>query len=263
MNENDLKKFVAFTKDLLNSIKDKQEYAWFVELYKEEIIKSFFNSQSTSSIPIKSKFDAITEHDIIRVKSYLNLIDRKAIPSGKEFYKDVNDIELRKNLVKDFKEMKIALVNNDIIEFGRRLYLQIENIFNSSLINLDIHNLIHSNMSLYSKVSFQWHAKNKPYDFNFYKSFFIFDNVENKIVPVELSKVSFNTKSVFLLNHFNFTVNKFNLDDIYFLRNKGSHRDSLSEKESDKLREIFDRFDTNYSFYFKVLYDIKNKITNI
>ncbi len=263
MNENDLKKFIAFTKDLLNSIKDKQEYAWFIELYKEEIANSFINSQSTSSIPIISKFDAITEQDIIRVKAYLNFIDKKAVNYGKEFYKDVKDIELKKVLVRDFKEMKTAIANNDIIEFGRRLSLQIENIYNASLSNLDIHNLINSNKPFYSKVPFQWNEKSNIYDYDFFKSFFVFDNIKKDFVPVELSKVSFNTKSVFLLNYFKFRVNKFNLDDIYFLRNKGSHRDKLSEKESDNLKNIFDRFDSNYSFYFKVLFDIKKNITNI
>lgn len=263
MNENDLKKFIAFTKDLLNTLKDKQEYAWFIELYKKEIANKFFNYQANSSIPITNKFDAITEQDVIRVKAYLNFIDRNAINYGKEFYKDVNDIELRKFLVRDFKEMKTAFANNDIIEFGRRLSLQIENIYNASLTNLDIHKLISANKSFYSKVSFQWNEKSKIYDYDFFNSFFVFDKLKKEFVPVELSKVSFNTKSVFLLNYFHFIVNKFNIDDIYFLRNKGSHRDKLSEKESEKLNIIFSRFDSNYSFYYKVLFEIKNNITNI
>lgn len=263
MNENDLKKFIAFTKDLLNSIKDKQEYAWFIGLYKEEIINSFFNNQAILSPTIPNKFNIISEQDVKRVKAYLNFIDRKAINYGKQFYGDIKDLKLKKTLISDFKEMKVAIANNDIIEFGRRMSLQIENIYNASLSSLDVHKLIESNKPLYSKISFQWNAKAKIYDFDFTKSFFYFDKEEGKTLPVELSRVSFNTKSVFLLNHFNFIVNKFNIDDIYFLRNKGSHRDKLTEEESEKLNMIFTRFDSNYSFYYKVLFEIKNKITNI
>lgn len=263
MNENDLKKFVAFTKDLLNSIKDKQEYAWFIKLYQEEIANSFFNSQPLSSISITNKFDVVTEKDIIRVKAYLNFIDRKSINYGKEFYEDVKDIELKKVLVRDFKEMKTAIANNDIIEFGRRLSLQIENIYNASLTNIKAHELISSNKATFSNINFKWNETPNSYDYDFYKSFFVFDKVKNDMIPVELSKISFNTKSIFLFSYFNFKVNKYNLDDIYFLRNKGSHRDKLSETDMEKLKKIFNRFDYNYSYYHKVLFDIKNNINNI
>lgn len=262
MNENDLEKFVDFTKDLLNSLKDKQEYAWFIELYREKVIKSFFNSQSTSSIPISSKFDAITEQDIIRIKSYLNFIDRKAINYGKEFYKDVKDIELKKVLVRDFKEMKTAISNNNIIEFGRRLSLQLENIFNFSLKTLNVHTLIGENQQYYSSVRPNWtNYKGNP--FNFYNSFFHFNEKTNQLEEVEISKISFNTKSIFLSIHFNYQVNSKNIKDIYFLRNKGSHRNQLTQEEVQQLNQILKDFDKNYSYYYKLLFDVLNGIQNI
>lgn len=263
MNENDLKKYISFTKDILKSVKENQEYSWFIEMFRKEIVNDFFNNQNKISTAQTNKFDIITEQDVRRVKAYLNFIDRKAINFGNEFYGDIKDLKLKKTLVADFKEMKVAIANNDIIEFGRRMSLQIENIYNASLSNLDVHKLIKSNKSFYSKVSFQWNAKANIYDYDFTKSFFNFDKKKGETLPVELSRISFNTKSVFLLNHFNFIVNKFNIDDIYFLRNKGSHRDKLTEKESEKLKMIFTRFDSTYSFYYKVLFEIKNKITNI
>lgn len=262
MNENDLKKFIAFTKDLLNSIKDKQEYAWFIELYKEEIANSFFNSQSISSIPITTKFDAITEKDIIRVKSYLNFIDRKAINYGKEFYKNIIDKELRETLIDDFKEMKIAIKDDNIIEFGRRLCLQAENIFNFSLKSLNVHTLISGNQQHYRSVRPNWNNWNGN-PFNFYNSFFSINRTTNQPEPVEISKVSFNTKSIFLSIHFNYQVNVRNINDLYFLRNKGSHRDQLSQQETQQLNQLIKDFDKNYSFYYKVLFDVVNGIQNI
>jgi hypothetical protein len=263
MNESNLKKFVEFTKDLLNSVKDNPEYSWFVDLFNSEIINGIFKLQNTPLNPIANKFDAITEQDINRVKSYLNFIDRKAINYGKEFYKDIVDNALRRDLINDFKDMKIALINDDIIEFGRKLSLQIENMYNASLTNISVHKLINENKALYSKIPFKWSEMSNSYDYDFYKSFFYYDKEKRDMMPVELSKISFNTKSVFLLNYFNFKVNKSNLDDIYFLRNKGSHRDRLSEIDTEKLNKIFNRFDGNYSYYHKVLYEIKNNIKNI
>jgi hypothetical protein len=254
MNENDLKKFIAFTKDLLNSTKDKQEYAWFIELYKEEIANRFFNSQAILSIPNTNKFDAITEKDIIRVKSYLNFIDRKAINYGKVFYKNIQSTELKAKLIEDFKEMKIALMQDDIIEFGRRVCLQVENIFNCSLNALNIHNLILGNLAYYQNLQPNWSQR----PFNFHQSFF-----DRNGQPVELSKVSFNTKSVFLSIHFNYQVNARNIKDLYFLRNKGSHRDQLSPQETQQLNQLIKDFDKNYSFYYKVLFDVVNGIQNI
>lgn len=260
MNENDLKKFISFTKDLLNSIKDKQEYAWFMELYKDEIANNFFNSQTISSIPITNKFDAITEQDIIRVKAYLNFIDRKAINYGKEFYKNIIDKGLRESLIDDFKEMKIAIKNDNLIEFGRRLCLQIENIFNYSLKSLNVHLLISNNPQYYRAVTPNWNNANP---INFYNSFFSINRTTNQLEPVELSKVSFNTKSIFLSIHFNYQVNTRNIKDLYFLRNKGSHRDQLNQQETQQLNQIINDFDKNYSFYYKVLFDVVKGIRNI
>jgi len=254
MNENDLKKFVAFTTDLLNSIKDKQEYSWFIELFKEEIVDSFFNSQAILSIPNTNKFDAITEKDIIRVKAYLNFIDKKAINYGKVFYKNIHSTELKTKLIEDFKEMKIALKQDDIIEFGRRLCLQIENIFNYSLNALNIHNLILENLAYYQNLQPNWAQR----PFNFYQSFF--DRIGQ---PVELSKVSFNTKSIFLTIHFNYRITVQRLNELYFLRNIGSHRNQLNSQEMQDLENIKKSFDKHFSSYHETLYSIVTNINNI
>lgn len=261
MNEEDLRKFIEFTKTLLTQLQGQNEYAWFFESFNLEIVNSFFqNGANTSGL---DKFQSITESDVGRIKAYLSFVDKKALNYGKEFYKDIVEDNLRKELIKDFKAMKIALKNEDIMEFGRRLSLQIENIYNYSLSELNVHELIHSNKDFYSKVPFKWSERAKSYDYDFFKSFYSFNKELKVYSPVELSKVSFNTKSVFLMHYFNYSVNKFNIDDIYFLRNKGSHRGTLNEDEKNKLQSIFNDFDKNYSFYHKVLFDVVNGIKNI
>ena len=133
MNEEDLRKFIEFTKTLLTQLQGQNEYAWFFESFNLEIVNSFFqNGANTSGL---DKFQSITESDVGRIKAYLSFVDKKALNYGKEFYKDIVEDNLRKELIKDFKAMKIALKNEDIVEFGRRLYLQIENIKNTQNIN--------------------------------------------------------------------------------------------------------------------------------
>lgn len=261
MKEEDLRKFIEFTKTLLSQLHGKADYAWFFQSFTLEIVKAFFqNGTNTTGL---DKFQNITESDVGRIKAYLNFVDKKALNYGKEFYKDITEDNLKKELIKDFKAMKIALKNEDIVEFGRRLSLQIENIYNYSLSKLNVHDLIHSNKDFYSKVPFKWSERAKSYDYDFFKSFYFLNQELKDYSPVELSKVSFNTKSVFLMFHFKFSANKFNLDDIYFLRNRGSHRGTLNENEKNKLQSIINDFDKNYSYYHKVLFDVVNGIPNI
>jgi hypothetical protein len=256
MKEEDLKKFIEFTKTLLTQMQGNSYYSWFFESFYLEIVNSFFhNSNHTREI---DKFQSISESDVSRIKAYLSFIDKKALNYGRVYYKNISDDSLRAELIKDFKEMKIALKNDDIIEFGRRLSLQLENIFNFSLTSLNVYQLILDNPQHYCSVTPNWDNSNgKP--FNFYKSFFSKETNN----PVELSKVSFKTKSIFLSIHFNYNVNPGNMNDIYFLRNKGSHRSQLSQEEQNTLDRIILEFDKNYSFYIKVLFVVVNGIPNI
>ncbi len=257
MNEEDLSKFIEFTKTLLTQLQGKNEYAWFFESFNLEIVNSFFqNGTNPSGF---DKFQSITESDVGRIKAYLSFIDKKALNYGKVFYQNILDNNLKGELIKDFKEMKVALKNENIIEFGRTLSLQIENIFNFSLRKLDVHNLILNNLGHYQAVQPLWAEK----PFNFYKSFFKYNNTTQQYEPLELSYVKFKTKSIFLSIEFNYKVDVKALDDVYFLRNKGSHRDQLSISEKQDLERIISDFDKNYSRYYKALFDIVNGIPNI
>jgi len=259
MNEEDLRTYIEFTKSLLSQLHSRPEYSWFFESFYHEI-NGFFQNGNTPFV--MDKFHNITESDVSRIKAYLNFIDKKALNYGKVFYQNISDANLKKELISDYKEMKIALKNDNLIEFGRRLSLQLENIFNFSLNNIDVHDLISSDTNFYLSVSPNWpNYRGDP--FNFYNSFFKRNRVTNQDEPVELSRVSFNTKSIFLSIHFNYKVNARNIKDVYFLRNKGSHRDQLSLNDQQNLDRILTEFDKNYSYYYKVLFDVLNGIPNI
>jgi hypothetical protein len=260
MNDEDLRKFIEFTKSLLTQLNGNSEYTWFFESFKTEILNGVF--QNETNINEFDKFQSISQSDVGRIKAYLSFIDKKAFNYGKVFYQNISDNNLKGELIKDFKEMKIALKNDDIIEFGRRLSLQLENIFNYSLSKLNVYSLISANPQQYQSVVPNWpNYKGNP--FNFYKSFFSVNRNTNQLEPVELSRVSFNTKSIFLSIHFNFQVNTRNINDIYFLRNKGSHRYLMTVNDQQKLNQIIADFDKNFSFYHKVLFDVLNGIPNI
>lgn len=258
MNEEDLRRYIAFTKSLLGQLHGNPEYSWFFESFNYEIVNSFFQNGNTPFV--MDKFQNITESDVNRIKAYLNFIDRKASSYGKVFYSSIADDNLKRELIKDFKEMKIALKNDSFIEFGRMLSLQIENIFNYSLRQLDVHTLISNDLNYYQAVNPDWWNGNP---FNFHQSFFRYNNRTNQHEPVELSYVAFKTKSIFLSIHFNYRIAVNALNDIYFLRNKGSHRDELTPEERSKLDQILTDFDKNYSLYHKLLFDIVNGIGNL
>lgn len=257
MNEEDLRKFIEFIKTLLTQLQGNNEYAWFFESFNIEIVNSFF--QNGNNPIVLDKFQNVTDSDVNRIKAYLNFIDKNALKYGREFYRNINNGDLKKELIKDFKAMKIALKNENIIEFGRMLSLQIENIFNFSLRQLNVHNLILKNLAHYKAL--QPACAAKPFDF--YKSFFRYNSITNQYEPLDLSYVNFKTKSIFLSIEFNYRVDVKALDDVYFLRNKGSHRDQLSQQEIVELERIISDFDKNYSRYHNVLYDILNGIPNI
>ena len=260
MDEQELKSFIDFSKNLFRVLRGNPKYSWFFESFNHDIVQIFFSNHE--NIGAFDKFHSITKSDVSRIKAYLNFIDKKALNYGKIFYSNIKDISLKRELIDDFKEMKIALRNDDIIEFGRRLSLQLENIFNFSLNDLDVYNLILSDEVYYRSVVPNWPNYTGP-EFNFLKTFFEINKNTNEVEQKDLSKVSFNMKSIFLSIHFDYKVNVRNINDIYFLRNIASHRNKLSNVESNKLNNILSNFDKNYSYYYKVLHDIKNGIPNI
>lgn len=245
MTEKKLKKFIEITEDLFASIQEKEDNSWFFPLYEKQIVNRFFSlRQSNGSF---RKFDSISEKDVLRIKKHLNFIDRQAAKSGRLFYQEVTNCQLQKTLVEHYKEMKIALKQENFLEFGRRACLQVECMFNFALNKLDAHALVAGDIALFSSFQPDW--AHKPY--NFYRAFF-----DGEGQPRTLSAVSFILKSIFLSIYFEYFVDGRHLKDLYFLRNKCSHEGPLFADEVERLEQIQVNFDANYTSYHKVLHDV-------
>src|SRR5690606_25115191 len=108
---------------------------------------SEFSSSLIRSIQTSNKFhhsDLNTEiiallGDIKRTKYFLKNIDKNDWIEGFKYYDKISFPELKMELVKDFKEMKIAEKQNDLLEFGRHLSLQLENALNTVIEILNGH----------------------------------------------------------------------------------------------------------------------------
>jgi hypothetical protein len=74
MNEEDLRKFIDFTKTLLNKLQGNKKYDWFFDSFNVQIVNSFF--QNGNNTNILDKFKSITKYDIDRIKAYLIFIDK-------------------------------------------------------------------------------------------------------------------------------------------------------------------------------------------
>lgn len=257
MEDSDLKDYIDFSKKLLYNVQNSQNKNWFNTLFKKEIINRFFKNQNENNQ--FDKFNSLTENDVLRIKAYLNFIDRKAQTKGKIFYDNISNEKLKIELIKDFKEMQIVLKNDDVKEFGRFVFMQIENMFNFSLKDLNVYKKIDSNKEYYMSVKPKWWN----YDpINFYDSFFYYDKKIMDYKEKNITYVPFKTKSLFLCYYFDFKINPYILSKVTSLRNMSSHR-IIDDETNSELQKIVSSFDEDYSDYYKLLETIRVNITNI
>src|SRR5690606_28750063 len=141
MNEEDLRKFIEFTKTLLTQLQGQNEYAWFFESFNLEIVNSFFQNGNNQLVSFYN--------DIKRTRYFLKHIDKNDWLEGFKYFENIIIPELKMELIKDFKEMKIADRTNDIIEYTRRLVMQLENCLNTVIEIENAHEKIVSNPTQY------------------------------------------------------------------------------------------------------------------
>jgi len=110
-------------------------------------------SQLSDKINVQSNFHFKEVNkfykDIKRTRYFLKHIDKESWLEGLKYYKNVKRPELKIELAKDFKEMKIADRDNDIIEYTRRLVMQLENCLNSIIVIIDAYCVISSTPERY------------------------------------------------------------------------------------------------------------------
>lgn len=228
------------------------------EWFRDELTKKFSNNTASKG---NSGLDVLID-DIKRTKLYLKNIDKSLQCEGFKFYKNIKDIDLKKQLVSDYKEMKISFINNDILEYGRRMALQMERCFDFAISVVNGWEIVNCD-SKYNEISipsgkFEQKVRVKS---GFYKPDF---NNKSILLKKDVSEIEFKVKAAFcgLFYQINFFSQWSNLNDIYFLRNKASHG-SVTTKDLDRLNKIIEGFAEKNGFYHKMFCSFVNPLKDI
>ncbi len=229
---------------LIDAISKEEGNEWFIEelLRKLNNFNQLMDTKTTSNL-----FDLID--DIKRTKYYLKSIDKTYWIEGLNYYSKVKDPILRIELVNDFKEMKIADKQNDIIEFTRRLVMQLENCLNAICLIVDASNVILITPDRYRDGS----NNLKEGKFSF------FDGGTAK----QLHLIPITSKLFFVKKYYDFNYTYNALDEMIKIRNKSSHRGELSESERNILDNAKKKYMEKKTLYFKNYNDIFLKLKDL
>jgi hypothetical protein len=214
---------------LIDDICKDEENLWF----KENLSKNELTIINTADLNV-------LHQDLRRTKSFLKYIDGQYWRDGFNYYKKIKDVDLKITLTSDFKEMKIAENENNILEFVRRLILQIENIMNFLIIHFDAFQTIKDNSALYIS------DRNNLLIGNY--SFFLENGDKKTIKSISIASKLNWVKIYFNINY---TYNIWN--DLIFIRNKASHRETLSESDNEKIQRLENEWDIKKIEYNKFL----------
>lgn len=213
---------------LIDEISNQEEYLWFKERLENKNLKNQGNITELNEL----------YQDLRRTKSFLKYIDGQHWREGFSFYKNIKDPNIKIMLVSDFKEMKIAEIENNILEYVRRLILQLENIFNYLISKFDAYTVIIDNPDTY-RDNYN-NLLEGPYAF-------FYDNKS----PKPLKNISLPSKLFWTKTHFNVNYNYKVWNDLTFLRNKASHRENLSGEDKNKFDQIENDWEVNKIEYYK------------
>lgn len=238
-----------------------EEYTEFFMLMLEKANKEFNNDEFitkfaiafSEKIKIKSelKINEVNNfyEEIKRTRYFLKHIDKEAWIEGLNFYSKVKIPELKIELVKDYKEMKIADKSDEIIEYGRRLVMQLENCVNSVIELVDAWSVIQTNPNNYQD------------DHNnlFVGNYSFFNNGQRK----EIKDISLPSKLFFVKKFYNFNYYWRPIDEMIKIRNKASHRGEISTQEQQILDYARNNFTSKKSEYFTAFDSIVKNLADL
>ena len=203
-------------------------------------LKSKFGNNSKNEISIKEEaFELLG--DLKRSKYYLKSIDRQIWREALNYYSSILYTDLKVELIHDYKEMKIADKSDDIIEFTRRIVMQLENCLNAICTLLKSHELI--------KLSPDKYRNNSTDLLKGEYSFFNSDGSSK-----QLSKISIQSKIFFAKQYYDIRYSFSDMSQMITIRNKSSHRGEYSEREKEIIEEAKRNIAAKKSSYF-VCYD--------
>jgi hypothetical protein len=193
---------------------------------------------------LKSKFQvSINEDanelisDLKRSKYYLKSIDRNIWKEALNYYSSILFTDLKLELIHDYKEMKIADKSDDIIEFTRRIVMQLENCLNAICILLKSHELIKLSPEKY---------RNTGTDLLYGEFSFFNSDGSSK----QLSKISIQSKIFFAKQYYEIKYSFSDMSQMITIRNKSSHRGEYSEREKEIIDEAKRNIAAKKSSYF-------------
>jgi len=225
------KEYLKMFLELIDKIDHDNGNTWF----SSHLCKTLSDRNADiSSVRVNDIYD-----DLKRTKYFLKHIDKSAWLEGFRYYDKVKIPDLKIELIKDFKEMRIADQGNDIFEFTRRLVMQIENCYNYILDEIDAYTIIRQDSNRFIN------NYNNLLTGNF--SFFQNDGTKKDLKDIQFPSKAFFMKQFFALNY-----NPKLLSEMQTIRNKASHRGKLSSKDQSIMDECADQPTQKKTEYFNV-----------
>lgn len=218
---------------LLSEIKKGGGNDWFWD----EIYKSYCKNKVNNPVVIESDFDKVLQ-DLRRTKSYLQSIDKTSWLEGIIYHEKIKFPELKIELVSDYKEMKIAEKQNDIIEYTRRLVMQLENCLNSVCQVVNAYEVIKATPE-----------KFKDKKSNLLSGDYAFFDKEGKEKPLAI--ISIQSKVFFVNQFYQLRYSYSDIQEMIVLRNNSSHRGKLKTWDAEVIKYAKQNVMERKASYFK------------
>ena len=243
--------------DVIDKISKTSGNEWFFNALVKKYQNNFNDNFNNSSEIV---------YDLRRTYAYLSYVDKKFYQEAIQYYKNIIDKELKTELLKDYKMMKIAEVEKDLVEYTRRIVMQIENCFTFLIVKLNAWDLIKNTPNNFKK--------NSTNLFDGQYSFFTngIKDAEDQIpdnrngimfYKKKISKIALTTKRDFFTMYYNnLSINYKDFNDLSFLRNKASHR-GKSDTDVQRVQDLCQEWDQNQRRFFKILNDIIKKLLDL
>lgn len=226
---------------LLKEISEQKGNEWV----KESILKIF--DLNLKNLKASSELELLYK-DLKRTKSFLKYVDGSNWREGFKFYNKTENNELKLSLSSDYKEMKIAESEKNILEYSRRIFLQIENIFNFLILKYDAFTIIRES----EEGIFVVRDKNNLITNNLKQGKYSFFDENNE--PLKISQISINSKILWIKIYFEMRSYSYDSwNNLVFLRNKSSHSSKLSTADLEKIQTLEMNFDETQRDLFKLL----------
>lgn len=202
---------------LVETVCARPENKWFKDALSQTVC-------GVGSVDEQQK--AITD-ELRRTRAYLIRIDRNFKREALWFYNKVKNQGIKNKLVQYYRQMKIAEIEEDFLEYSRNISLQLEAAFNFIIQKVDAWEVINKQPGYYNEIRVG----------NF--SFFTQENGSK--IPKPISKIGFPTKLKFVELYYQFAPYTYDYNishTLIFIRNKASHGQEVEGKDKQKLEEI-------------------------